>query len=109
MKKLAIITVLGLLFLLSGCVEDEVEPNVIWSGILLDAGMTERGTWIEFDGEYGVMTKIWLDHYPVIESLTINKSYSFYSYIKLTEDSRIVVPFRLIRIEDEFGEIIWKE
>ena len=97
-----------------GCLGSvEIEPNVLWSGVLLDAGVTGKSTWIKFNGEYGTMsgitTKVWSFRYPIVDSLIINQSYSFYSYTTLTSQNNIVTPLQLLRIEDNLGGIVWKQ
>lgn len=93
---------------LIGCTSDDVEPNVVWSGVLIDAGVSDKGgSWVKYnDSNLGVTTKLWSGSYPVLYNLVPGEFYSFHSYVVIG-GSRVVVPLRIIYISNIDGEVVW--
>lgn len=93
---------------LSGCIE-EVEPNLVWSGVLVDAGVNSSGSsWITLNNSsVGVYTKILPQSYPVFDDLVEGSFYSLNLYVKLGVDGNYIVKPMLVSILDSSGGVVW--
>ena len=90
----------------SGCTD--VVPNLVWSGVLVDAGVTDAGSsWVKLNSSGGVINKIWGNPYPILNDLVRGEFYSFHSYVNIGIDGNIISPLRLVYIEDESGVVVW--